>query len=163
MATLKSLVDETTNIKNEIVECCDNLKDILVNKDISCDNTDKLSTLIDKVGDIELGKKWASGTFPAYRPSGNVSSYKITINTNLQFTPSVIIFITKGIWTHSLQWNTNLVVTNLAKTTLKVSTDKSTTASYSIENITNNSFDFVFSTTASHNAQYQEGTWYAFE
>ena len=50
MPTLKSLVDETTNIKNEIVECRDTLRQILIDKKIQdLENENKLSILIDKV------------------------------------------------------------------------------------------------------------------
>lgn len=50
MATLKSLVDETTNIKNELVECRDSLKQILIDKKIEgLGNENRLSVLVDKV------------------------------------------------------------------------------------------------------------------
>ena len=50
MATLKNLVDETTIIKNEIVECRDTLKQILIAKKIEgLENENRLSALIDKV------------------------------------------------------------------------------------------------------------------
>ena len=49
MATLKSLVDETTNIKNEIVKCHSNLSSILTSKNVKVTEEDKMSDLIDKV------------------------------------------------------------------------------------------------------------------
>ena len=49
MATLKSLVDETTNIKNELVECHNNLKNNLNAKGVEVGSLDKLSTLILKL------------------------------------------------------------------------------------------------------------------
>ena len=49
MATLKSLVDETTNIKNELKICHSNLKNNLIEKGVKCSATDKMSNLIDKV------------------------------------------------------------------------------------------------------------------
>ena len=53
MATLKNLIDETTDIKNEIVECKDTLKQILVNKRIEgLENENKISILIDKTNDL---------------------------------------------------------------------------------------------------------------
>ena len=52
MATLKSLVDETTNIKNELVECHNNLKNNLIEKGVECSDTDKMSNLIDNVASI---------------------------------------------------------------------------------------------------------------
>ena len=53
MATLKNLVDETTNIKNELVTCYSNLKNNLNAKGVKVLDLDKMSSLIDKVGDIE--------------------------------------------------------------------------------------------------------------
>lgn len=52
MATLKTLVDETTNIKNELVECHSNLKNNLIAKGVECSDIDKMSSLIDKVKGI---------------------------------------------------------------------------------------------------------------
>ena len=52
MATLKSLVDETSNIKNELVECHTNLKNSLIAKGVECSDTDKMSSLINKVGKL---------------------------------------------------------------------------------------------------------------
>ena len=59
MATLKNLVGETTNIKDEIVECRDTLKQILIDKKIEdLENENKLSTLIDKVNELPNKKLW---------------------------------------------------------------------------------------------------------
>ena len=49
MATLKSLVDETTNIKDELIECHNNLKNNLIKKGVECSNSDKMPSLIDEV------------------------------------------------------------------------------------------------------------------
>lgn len=49
MATLKNLVNETTNIKDELITCHTNLKNNLVDKGISVSSSDKLATLVDKV------------------------------------------------------------------------------------------------------------------
>ena len=49
MTTLKSLVDETTNIKNEIVDCHTNLSSILTSKNVEVTEEDKMSDLIGKV------------------------------------------------------------------------------------------------------------------
>ena len=61
MSTLKQLVDETSNIKNELKTCHTNLKNNLIDKGIECSNTDKLLSLANKVGEIELGKKFIKG------------------------------------------------------------------------------------------------------
>ena len=54
MTTLKSLVDETTKIKNELRTCHANLKNNLASKNVSISNTDKLSNLIDKITNIDV-------------------------------------------------------------------------------------------------------------
>ena len=61
MATLKSLVDETTNIKNELKSCHTNLKNNLVNKGVSIASTDKLSTLVDKINNLGIKINKQSG------------------------------------------------------------------------------------------------------
>ena len=57
MATLKSLVDETTNIKNELKECHTNLKNNLIEKGVECSDTDKMLSLIGKVKNTSLFSK----------------------------------------------------------------------------------------------------------
>ena len=49
MATLKSLVDETTNIKNELKTCHATLKNNLIEKGVECSEDDKILDLITKV------------------------------------------------------------------------------------------------------------------
>ena len=49
MATLKSLVNETTNIKNELKTCHTNLKDNLISKGVTILNSDKMINLSDKI------------------------------------------------------------------------------------------------------------------
>ena len=53
MATLKTLVDETTNIKNELATCYANLKTNLVEKGLNISNTDKIQDLIEKINALE--------------------------------------------------------------------------------------------------------------
>ena len=55
MATLKNLVDETTNIKNELVTCHSNLYNALIEKGVDILPTDskKMSNLIEKVKSIK--------------------------------------------------------------------------------------------------------------
>lgn len=86
MSNLKELVNETTNIKNELVACHTNLKNNLIEKEIECSNNDKMLNLISKIRNIELGKKWAKGT-GTFSHSDNID---LTVN-NLSFNPSIII------------------------------------------------------------------------
>lgn len=96
MATLKQLVDETTKIKNELKTCHTNLKSNLIEKSVECSDTDKLLSLVGKVGEIELGKKWASGEHIVNFPSTFVYSVEIDLS-NLSFTPSVVVCELKNI------------------------------------------------------------------
>ena len=61
MATLKSLVDETTDIKDELKSCHSNLKNTLIGKGVECSDTDKMSSLIDKVEVLGLVASSQSG------------------------------------------------------------------------------------------------------
>lgn len=67
MSTLKNLVDETTNIKNELKTCHTNLKTNLINKGVKVLGTDKIVDLISKIDEIKLGKKWASGEATVFK------------------------------------------------------------------------------------------------
>ena len=59
MATLKSLVDETSIIKNELIECYTNLKSTLIRKGIDASNL-KLSKLIEKTSEL-VAVEYVSG------------------------------------------------------------------------------------------------------
>lgn len=96
MSTLKQLVDETSNIKNELKTCHANLKTNLIDKGVECSDIDKLLSLVGKVGEIELGKKWASGEHIVNFPSTFVYSVEIDLS-NLSFTPSVVVCEFKNI------------------------------------------------------------------
>lgn len=96
MSTLKQLVDETANIKNELKTCHTNLKNNLIEKGVECSDTDKLLSLVGKVGEIELGKKWASGEHIVNFPSTFVYSVEIDLS-NLSFIPSVVVCELKNI------------------------------------------------------------------
>ena len=74
MATLKSLVDETTNIKNELVECHTNLKNNLIAKGVECSDNDKMLNLINEINTIEPTKSVvASDNILFQTKSDNVS------------------------------------------------------------------------------------------
>ena len=53
MATLKNLVDETTNIKNELKTCHTDLRNSLVSLGVECNVNDKLSDLVSKTNEIK--------------------------------------------------------------------------------------------------------------
>lgn len=55
-STLKELVDETGLIKNDLVNCRNNLKNNLSAKGMDVSGTDKMQVLVDKVNEIEVEK-----------------------------------------------------------------------------------------------------------
>lgn len=90
MSTLKQLVDETTNIKNELITCHTNLKTNLIGKGVEVLETDKIVDLINKIDGIKLGKKWASGQISqTFDPT---NKYRvIQSNIKFDFTPTIFI------------------------------------------------------------------------
>ena len=61
----------------------DTLATNITSKGVTASQTDAVSVLADKVGQIVIGKRWASGTFS----SGSTS----LVVSNLNFTPSIVI------------------------------------------------------------------------
>ena len=66
MANLKNLVDETSNIKNELVRCHTDLKTNLIDKGVEVTDSDKMSNLISKVNSINTRKYGVSFFKPIY-------------------------------------------------------------------------------------------------
>ena len=89
MATLKSLVDETTNIKNELVECRNTLKTNLEIKGISIDEQDNIITLIEKISDISTSKYFSSD-FSFNLPAGTTTQTH-TRELDIDFIPTIVI------------------------------------------------------------------------
>lgn len=52
--TLKNKVQEIDNIKNDIVSCYTNLKNILISKNVEIDERDKLRNLIDRISKLSF-------------------------------------------------------------------------------------------------------------
>ena len=90
MATLKSLVDETTNIKNELVECHTNLKNNLIAKGVECSEDDKMSSLVDKIDSIVVSDNAIAGesiqlfnyTCDGTMRIGSAGIFKLTSSVN---------------------------------------------------------------------------------
>lgn len=97
MSTLKQLVDETTNIKNELIVCCNNLKNNLADKGVEVLSSDKMPNLIDKVKDISTGLKYATGIlydgFGHYHSTSSTPATvkKLIFPAPLDFDPTNII------------------------------------------------------------------------
>ena len=122
MATLKNLVDETTNIKNELVECHTNLKNNLIEKGVECSDTDKMSSLIDKVLNIELGKKWASGNMVIPYSTSITKTSPYSIPCKLDFEPSLVfVCMQKCKYTYNsdLYGNDRVTLTNLHQSAVR--------------------------------------------
>ena len=96
MSTLKQLVNETSNIKDEIITCHANLKNNLIEKGVECSDTDKLLSLVGKVGEIET-VKYATGRlydgFSHYRSTSSTPATvtKLIFSAPLDFEPTNII------------------------------------------------------------------------
>ncbi len=86
MDGFKQLVDETSNIKNELVRCHTDLKNNLIDKGVEVTDSDKMSNLIGKIGTIELGRKLARGS----------TSHSRQV-VGLSFRPSLVVFSIQGI------------------------------------------------------------------
>lgn len=83
MTTLKQLVDETTNIKNDIVTCHGNLKSNLIAKGVQVSNSDKFPQLIEKVSQNLSDKivvSDASLILKTKPPSGDVFQPSVAYN-----------------------------------------------------------------------------------
>lgn len=66
MHNFKQLVDETVNIKNELVRCHTDLKNNLIDKGVEVTDSDKMSNLIGKVNSINTRKYGVSFFKPIY-------------------------------------------------------------------------------------------------
>lgn len=76
MTTLKSLVDETTNIKNELKTCHTNLENNLVAKGVEVGSDEKLSNLIDYVAKLEIPNvSIVAGNSKIFYSGGSKSTY----------------------------------------------------------------------------------------
>ena len=73
MATLKKLVNETTNIKNELAVCYSNLKNNLSDKGVECSATDKMLNLINKINYIQQSYNVVAGNGIVLYEFSNIS------------------------------------------------------------------------------------------
>lgn len=93
-SSLKDVIDRQELLNNSIEVQKSNLKNILVSKNVElAEDENKISNLIDKVANIELGKKWASGTITT--TITNSTSSTTTICSALPFKPSLAFVILK--------------------------------------------------------------------
>ena len=107
MTALKSLVDETSNIKNELKTCHSNLKNNLIEKGVEIASNSKLLDLINKIGNINTWN-FASGeatstekTERFYKLNGaQAGTSGITLfpasATGLSFAPDILVLISSS-------------------------------------------------------------------
>ena len=72
---MSTLTQEIINVKDKIVDCHTNLKNNLIKKGVECSDTDKMSSLIDKVKNLGLVASSQSGVV-----NFSTSGYSKTIN-----------------------------------------------------------------------------------
>ena len=119
-ASLVDLVDFTEEINKEIEYQSFKLKNNLIEKGVECSDTDKMSSLIDKIASIEPGKKWASGSITTTIANSTTST--TTICSALPFKPSLAFVMLKtqhGVYSPC----SNVVFTNLAPTSISSSSN----------------------------------------
>ena len=126
MTPLKNLVDETTIIKDEIVECHSNLSSILTSKNVEVTEEDKMSDLISKVdllGEYDDSKLWLykdgdecidiSGGFSFFENNsngGSVNTKSISMEDSYIYA-SASRASTSGSWWHSISTKNKIDLT----------------------------------------------------
>ena len=90
-ASLSEAVEFTNNIKNEISTIKTTLANNIVGKNVTASNTESLSSLVGKVSNIAIGKRYANGTCSDFKFFVYNSPYKLNIPINLGFIPSTFI------------------------------------------------------------------------
>lgn len=152
MTTLKQLIDETTNIKDDLISCYNSLKTNLTDKGIEVPASAKMLTLINMVGDITSGKKWASGSTQSENYNGG--SYRLTVS-GLEFRPRLIIFtnpnVDVNVYCDPLDFGVNLAHVESANTV------ELTTGSSSITRLAQFKEDSTLATSYTHKYIHPDG------
>lgn len=86
MSTLKQLVNETTNIKNELITCHANLKNNLTEKGENISDDEKLLSLINKVKDLSKIEVTAGDETPFCNLGGAYGTVSTEYKTIRSFT-----------------------------------------------------------------------------
>lgn len=167
-ATLSQITEFNKEMNDEISYQCSRLSQNLKSKGVETLITDKMSSLINKVSDIQLGKKWASGSFSSQEGDSGQGITKKNIRTNLPFTPTRIVInvsmigmqnyvITKGTIDSELN--------NSKSNYLYFNGGSYNQGGVYIDNITSEGFtlNLVNDWGGNHRTRVGEGAWYAFE
>lgn len=167
MSTLKQLIDETTNIKNELKTCHSKIRSNLSNKGVSSASSDKMETLIDKINEIPLGRKWASGSATTQFDT-QVAYLEVK---NLGFTPSVVL-VNGGGWWSEFHPYFKLKNTTYGMTKLNTTTDLSSSIGlFAVSTTTNNpshwgrsyAYNNAFRIVHTNKTNTSSVTWIAYE
>lgn len=168
---LSSAIQYSENINSKISTLKIKLENNLIQKGVSCSNTDKFSSLINKVNDISLeslgGRKWASGSLTVdmiMSNNGTVQSKKISCT--LDFIPR-FVFI-GGAYVSFREYDYTMAEHGLFISNLdNVRPSSRTTDRYvSITGLSETGFTInVLGTSTSYYTKLSitDGTWYAFE
>ena len=170
MATLKSLVDETTNIKDELKTCHATLKNSLIEKGVECSDNEKILDLINK---IELvGGKWAFGQANDITVKSLNKYGEVYIGTNLTFDPKFVMCFVKSAELEGRCYMTNLSISSNQENVFFIgSTSSSITPNFNIsgsnaltylDRATSEGFYVNSGITNSYDPFYLKGiTWFA--
>lgn len=108
-APLEDVKNKVIEIENSLQATKDYFKNVLIDKDIECNEIDGMLNLINKVKDISIGKKWASGEYDSV-----YTNKTSQIAMNLDFVPSMIFVVPKDIYLYGYTHHAkNFVVSNL--------------------------------------------------
>lgn len=159
MSTLKNLVNESTNIKNELIACYNNLKNNLISKGVQYSESDKLFDMVEKVGAIEAGGKWANGSFTIDYNNRITSTKSFTINCD--FTPRMFFVRLNTVYC-AREVTKNVFISNLFSTTINEDTTYYITLR--VSNISSTNFTISVEKNYANATNLRDGlTWYAFE
>ena len=159
-SSLVDTVEHVKNVNDEIYFLKAKLENNLIEKGIECSDTNKMSSLIDKITNIELGIKWASGNLGTYFNSNNNRVWSsVTVEMNLSFIPSTIFIFIDYI---NSMTETAFIISNIYAN----SDNQCTTTPYIhfyINQVDSQSFNLNYKMNGTVNKKAYILSWYAFE
>lgn len=164
MDSLNKLEEINSNLKKQH----NLLSTYLRNKGVEVSSDAKMSSLISKVGDIPLGKRWAQGSFGDQQGEEGKGTTQRIIRTNLSFVPSRILINTSMIGMQNYVVERCTIDSNLNNTSSKYlyfSGGSYNQGGVYIDNIKSEEFtlNLVNNWGGNHRTRIGSGTWYAYE
>ena len=163
-SSLVNTVEYVKNVNDEIYYLKNKLENNLIGKGVECSDNCTMSSLINKINDIAIGKKWASGLIVEETLTADANrTITKSITTNLSFTPSLVFVPMK--YVGFKQYDTTDTVWNCFLSNLNQLSDENTlTQGYiSLSDITNNNFTIAIKGGSYFTRVTISGNWYAFE